>query len=115
MPLLPDKNGTVLHDCIVPVIYEFTWTSALTETFKRDIPEGTKVKLQSYDCLKVVCLCVCMCVCVCARARASGLRKLILGPMMCLKVDRTGIVAADFGKVISFAPHFDPEVNINPV
>jgi hypothetical protein len=35
--------------------------------------------------------------------------------MMCLKVDRTGIVAADFGKVISFAPHFDPEVNINPV
>ena len=69
MPLLPDKNGTVLHDCIVPVIYEFTWTSALTETFKRDIPEGTKVKLQSYDCLKVVCLCVCMCVCVRVRPR----------------------------------------------
>ena len=82
MPLLPDKNGTVLHDCIVPVIYEFTWNSALTETFKRHIPEGTKVQLQSYDCLQV---------------------------------DRTGIVAADFGKIISFAPHFDPEVNINPV
>lgn len=82
MPLLADKNGTVLYDCIVPIIYEFTWTSALTDAFKRDIPDGTRVQLRSYDCLKV---------------------------------DRTGIVAADFGKVISFAPHFDPEVNITPV
>ena len=29
MPLLADKNGTVLYDCIVPIIYEFTYAIAL--------------------------------------------------------------------------------------
>lgn len=79
MAFLPDKDGKVIHDCIVPVIYTFKWASALNEMFKIDIADGAAVELRSYDCMKV---------------------------------DRTGIVAADFGKVISFAPHFDPAVHI---
>ena len=82
MGLLPDKDGKVVHECIVPVIYTFKWSSALNDVFKIEVSDGSQVELRSFDYLRV---------------------------------DRTGIVAADFGKIISFEPFFNPAVNIQPV